>query len=280
MRVNAEQPAALAKRAHERRDHLLGLELKRRAQAIGLRGDHHVVIGLALSALRDHLIQHEAIVVAVDDERYRVVVDRIARLRAVARLPVLREEGLERGNLFGKVVRRSAGERDFVPDHGGRRRHRARREPRRFRVIHVRDDEHGGRVLVEAIRHFAQAEAHVLETDFLTDDVERHGRKTPVHLAHDPCEHRAVAHAGVEKAHRGWPRMDMAELQSHALRDYVLLAARVHEEQVLDGYRRSESSFRAAPRGSVARPPARRPGGSRPATPAARPLRQARHASP
>ena len=233
VRVDAEQPSALAERAHERRDHLLRLELERRAQAVGLRGDHHVVIGLALAAPRNHFVEHEAIVVAVDDERDRVLVDRVAGLRAVARLPVLGEERLERGDLLGEVVRGGAGERGLVPHHRGRGRHGARREPRRLGVVHVRDHEHRRRVLVEAVGHLAQAQAHVLEADLLAHDVERHRREAPVHLAHHLREHRAVAHAGVEQAHRGRARVDVAELEPDARRDHVLLAAGVDEEQVL-----------------------------------------------
>src|SRR5262249_55921966 len=55
----------------------------------------------------------------------------------------------------------------------------------------------------------------------------------PVHLAHDPREHGAVAHAGVEQAHRRRTRMDVAELEAHAPRDHVLLAAGIDEQQVL-----------------------------------------------
>ncbi len=88
-------------------------------------------------------------------------------------------------------------------------------------------------MLVEAVDHLAQGEAHVLEADLLADDVERHRREAPVHLAHHAREHRAVAHAGVEQAHRGRARMDVAELEPDALRHHVLLAAGVDEQQVL-----------------------------------------------
>src|SRR5208283_5543968 len=45
VRMNGDEPAAGAERARQRRDHALGLELQRGAGAIGLRGDHQVVIG-------------------------------------------------------------------------------------------------------------------------------------------------------------------------------------------------------------------------------------------
>jgi hypothetical protein len=88
-------------------------------------------------------------------------------------------------------------------------------------------------MLVEAVDHLAQAEAYVLEADLLAHDVERHRRESAVHLAHHPREHRAIAHARVEKAHRRWARMDMRELEPHAARHHVFLAARIDEEEVL-----------------------------------------------
>ena len=53
---------------------------------------------------------------------------------------------------------------------------------------------------IEASGIFSSVEAHVLEADFLADDVERHGRKALVHRAHHARQHRAVADAGVEHA--------------------------------------------------------------------------------
>src|SRR2546422_1748082 len=87
--MNAEQPAALAQRAHQRCYYFLRLEFERRAGAVRLRRDHHVVVGSTLPALRNHLVQEEAVVVTVDHQRDRMVVDRIAGLRAVAGPPVL-----------------------------------------------------------------------------------------------------------------------------------------------------------------------------------------------
>src|SRR5437773_9132000 len=91
--MNAEQPAALAQRAHQRRYYFLRLEFEPRARAVRLRRDHHVVVGSTLAALRDHLVEKEAVVVAVDHQRDRMVVDRVAGLRAVAACQFLARNG-------------------------------------------------------------------------------------------------------------------------------------------------------------------------------------------
>ena len=90
-------------------------------------------------------------------------------------------------------------------------------------------------MLEEPVRHreILEAKAHVLDRDLLAHDVERHRREAPVHLPHDPGEHGAVAHAGVEHPERRRPRVDVPELQPRALRHRPLLAAGVDEHQVL-----------------------------------------------
>ena len=99
--------------------------------------------------------------------------------------------------------------------------------------MHVGDHQHRRRMLEEPVRHLLEAEAHVLDRDLLAHDVERHRREAPVHLPHDPGEHRAVAHACVEHPERRRPRVDVPELQPRALRHRPLLAAGVDEHQVL-----------------------------------------------
>ena len=54
-----------------------------------------------------------------------------------------------------------------------------------------------------------------------------------MHLAHDAGQHGAVAHAGVEHAHRGRLGMQVAQLHADAAGDHLLLAAGVDEQQVL-----------------------------------------------
>src|SRR6185503_18292352 len=84
--MDAEQAPALAERAHERRHHLLRLEFERRTRPVRLRGDHHVVVGEPGAALRDHLVEEEPVVVAVEHLYRRMLVDRVARLGAQAGL--------------------------------------------------------------------------------------------------------------------------------------------------------------------------------------------------
>jgi hypothetical protein len=88
-------------------------------------------------------------------------------------------------------------------------------------------------MLEEAVRHFLQRQPHVLEADFLADDVERRMREAIVHGAHHPGEHRAVADAGIEHAKRRRPWMQMRELLGDAVRHLPLLAAGIDEQQIL-----------------------------------------------
>ena len=162
-----------------------------------------------------------------------MVVDRVAGLRAVASLPVLGEKRLELRDLLGEIVRGAAGERRLVPHHRRGRGNGVRRQPRRLGVVHVGHDQHRRRMLVEAVDHLAQRQAHILQADLLADDVEGHGGKAAVHLAHHARQHGAVAHAGVEQPHRGRLGMDVSELEPDAARHHVLLAAGIHEQQVL-----------------------------------------------
>ena len=231
--MDAEQPAAGPQRARQRRHHLGGLELDRHARAVGLRGDDEIVVGARLALARDDIVEQEAEVVAIDDQRHRALVDRVAGLGAVAGLPDLGEQRLERRDLLAELGGRGAGQRHLVPHQRGGGRHRLRRQPRRLGVVHVGDDEHGGRVLVEAVGHLVERQPRVLEADLLADHVERQGRQAPVHLAHDAGQHGAVAHAGVEHAHRRRLGMEVGELHADAARDHLLLAAGVDEQQVL-----------------------------------------------
>src|SRR5262245_6180127 len=87
-------------------------------------------------------------------------------------------------------------------------------------------------MLEEAIRHFLQGEPHVLEADLLAHQVERRGRKSVVHRAHDSQQYRAVADAGVEHAQRRRARMDIGEFQRNSAGDHPFFAAGADEEQV------------------------------------------------
>ena len=119
-----------------------------------------------------------------------------------------------------------------MPHHAGGGAQRLHREPRRVRIGEVGQHQHGLRMLEEAVRHLLQGEADVLEADLLADRVERHVREAVVHRAHHARQHRAVADAGVEHAHRRRARMDVAELERDAARHHPLLRAGVDEQQI------------------------------------------------
>src|SRR5215471_19555414 len=119
VRLNADQPAAGTERARERRDHALRLELERSARPIGLRGDDQIVVGERAAWLRNDRIEQEAMILAIDDEYHRALIDRIAGARANASLPILRQERFEIHDLLLEAMRRIAGQRQFVPDHAG-----------------------------------------------------------------------------------------------------------------------------------------------------------------
>src|SRR5262245_55419907 len=95
VRMDREQTAARPKRTRERRDHALGLEFQRGPRAIWLRGDDEVVIGDGSAWFRDQRIKQEFVVLAIDDEHHRALIDRIPGLRTHARLPVLGQERFE-----------------------------------------------------------------------------------------------------------------------------------------------------------------------------------------
>ena len=148
-------------------------------------------------------------------------------------LPDLGQERLQRLDLLAELGGRAAGQRHLVPHQRGGGGERLGRQPRRLGVVHVGDDQHGRRVLVEAVGHLVEGEPGVLEADLLADDVEGQRRQAAVHLAHDAGEHRAVAHAGVEHAHRRRLGVQVGELQADAARHHLLLAAGVDEQQIL-----------------------------------------------
>ena len=232
-RMDAEQTAARTQRTRQRRHHLGGLELGRHARPIRLRGDDEIVVGARATLVRDDIVEQEAEVVAVDHQRRRPLVDRIAGLGRMPRLPDAGEQRLERGDLLAELGGRGAAQRHLLPRQRGGGRNGLRRQPRRLRVVHVGDHQHGGRMLVEAVGHLVEREARVLQADLLADHVERQRRKAPVHLAHDAGQHRAIAHAGVEHAQGRRLGMQVGELHADAPRDHLLLAAGVDEQQVL-----------------------------------------------
>ena len=230
--MDGDHAAAGAERAGQRRQHALGLELQRRARTIRLRGDHQIVVGHRTARLRDHLIEQELVVVAVQHQHDWPLIDRVAAFRRHLGLPVFAEERLQRRNLLLEAVRGIAVQRHFLPDHTGGGGHRLHRQPRRFGVSKIGQHDDAGRMLDETVGHFLQTEPYVFEADLFADDVERHGRKTVVHRAHHARQHSAVAEAGVEHTHRRRARMNIGELEIDAVGDLPLLAAGVDEQQI------------------------------------------------
>ena len=169
---------------------------------------------------------------AVDHQHDRALVDRVASLGADARLPVLRQERHEIGDLLLELMSRGAGERRFAPDHAGSGVERFDREPRCVRVGEVGQHQHGRGMLAETVGHLLQRKAHVLEADLLADHVERHMRETVVHCAQHAQHHSAVADAGIEHAHGRRARMDVGELERDAIGDHPLFAAGIDEEEI------------------------------------------------
>ena len=191
-----------------------------------------VVVGGRAAGLGHDLIEQEFVVVAIDHQHDRPLIDRISALLRYSRFPVFAEERLEVRDLPLEGVRGGAFQRHLMPDHAGRGADRFNRQPGRFGISEIGQDNDAGRMLDETIRHFLQGEADVFQTDFLGDNVERHGRKTVVHGAHHAREHGAVADAGIEHAHGRRTRVNIAEFEPDPVGDFPFLRAGVHEQQI------------------------------------------------
>ena len=87
-------------------------------------------------------------------------------------------------------------------------------------------------MLVEAVGDLVEGEAHVFQADLLAHDIERHGGEARMHGAHDPREHRAIAHARIKEAQGGRARADVGQLHGDPVGDHPLLRAGVHKEQI------------------------------------------------
>ena len=80
MGVDGDEPAARAQRLGKRGDHALGFEVERGARAVGLRGDHQVVIGHGAAGARNDRIEQELVVGAIDHQHDRPLVHGVAGL--------------------------------------------------------------------------------------------------------------------------------------------------------------------------------------------------------
>ena len=93
VRMYGDQPAARTERLGEGRDHAFGFELDRRPRPIGLRGDDEVEIGFGPPGPRNDLVEQKAVVLPIEHQRHRSLVERHAGARADAGAPVLLQEG-------------------------------------------------------------------------------------------------------------------------------------------------------------------------------------------
>src|SRR5439155_8538866 len=98
--LDREQTAGRGEAARERREDLLGLEVRGHAGPPGLRREDEVVAAMLLADMRDDVVEEELVVLAVDDQDGRPHVGRVARLRARPRRPALVEERTERVDLL------------------------------------------------------------------------------------------------------------------------------------------------------------------------------------
>ena len=138
---------------------------------------------------------------------------------------------LERLDLVAELVRGGALEPDDLPV--DRLVGIGQRQRRRVRVAEVGDHEHRVAVLVEAVRHLLQAQAHILEADLLRDREHRHRREQLMGRAHHSREDGRVAHPGIEEPQRRRRRVQLRQLERRALDHDRLLVAGVDEGQVL-----------------------------------------------
>src|ERR1700720_3177986 len=97
MGMDDDQPATRRQSPRQRRQYPLCLELDWSAGPVWLRGNDEVVIGDCRAAPRPHLVEQKFVVVAVNNEHDRPVIDRVAAPRADARAPMFGEKRLQIG---------------------------------------------------------------------------------------------------------------------------------------------------------------------------------------
>src|ERR1700712_2858753 len=104
--VNSYQASSGPQRSRQRCDDALGPEIHRRFGPVGLGSDHQVEIGLGTAGARDDRIKQKAVVLAVQHDRDRPLIDRHTGARADIGAPVLLKERLEIGDLGLEFARR------------------------------------------------------------------------------------------------------------------------------------------------------------------------------
>jgi hypothetical protein len=78
MGMDDDEPPTERQSPGQRRQYTFRLELDRRTRPVWLRGNDEVVIGGRRAAPRPYLVEQEFMVVTVENEHDRAVVDRIA----------------------------------------------------------------------------------------------------------------------------------------------------------------------------------------------------------
>ena len=232
-RLYCQQPSTRREAARQRREHTLYLEVGAHARAPRLRGKHEVVVLEDPARLRDHGVEQELVVLAVDHQHRRAHQHGIARFRAGLRLPAVCERAAEVLDLLRVLVRGHAVEAYLLPVERCRELGVARHQAGGFGVVEVGDHEHGSRVLDQPVGQFLEAEPYVLEADLLGDDQQRHRRELAMRAAHDSRDHRTVAHTGVEDPHGRRRRSQQRDLVGGAARYRRFLVAGIYEGQVL-----------------------------------------------
>ena len=232
-RLDREQAAARGEAAGERREHAAHFEVRPHARAPRLRGKYQVVVLEDPAGLGNHAVEQELVIFAVDDQHRRTHHQRVATRRARPRLPAAGQRAVELIDLLSVFVRRATAQPHLLPVECGGQLGIARHQPRRLGIVEIGDHEHRGRMLEQAVGQLLEPEAHVFEADLLGDHEHRHGRELAMRAAHDTRDHRAVAHAGVEQAHRRRRRPQQCHLVRGAARDRRFLVAGGDERQVL-----------------------------------------------
>ncbi len=213
-------------------EHAPRLEADVAAQPERLARQHQVEIRPGRALPRDDGVEQEAAVLAVEHQGGRRLGHHAAGLGAFARPPVLGEEGLQLEDLALELGGGRSLERHFLPHVALRSLLRRRRQPGRLGIGDVGHRHHHLGMLEEAVGHLVERQAHVLEADLLAGDVEGEALVALVHRAQHAGEHGAVAHAGIEEAHRRRARLDQLELARDAVRHHPLLRAGVDEHQI------------------------------------------------
>jgi len=209
------------------------LEVRPHARTPGLRGEHQIVVLADLARLRDDAVEQELVILAVHHEHRGAHDHRVAGSLTRSRLPAAGERAAQLLDLLRILVRGRARQTHLLPVERRGELRIARHEARRLGIVEVGNDEHGRRMLEEAVRQFLKPQPYILEADFLGDHEHRHGWKLPMRAPHDAPDDGAVTHAGVEHAYRRRRRPQQCHLVRRAPRDGGLLIAGRDESQVL-----------------------------------------------